>query len=173
MANKTIKATLIIEDKNISVDELNDLFSGATAKIKGLSFLINEQAYKANNLCKYLFTVMKDGKSSAIMVDEIDLPKSLPVLVKLAAKVGNKMDVAGYAEAYEMFCSDLRHAVTVHHETRFLGMSLYVTKIKDPSGKQKDRCNKEWRENFIDINFKSERKAITLDVSATFFGQPD
>lgn len=173
MANKTIKATLIIEDKKISVDELNDLFTGATTKIKGLSFLINQQAYKANTLCKYLFTAMKDGKSAAIMVDEIDLLRSLPVLVKLASKVGNKMDAAGYTEAYEMFCSDLKAAQSVLHETRFLGMSLYVTKIEDPSGQQKGRCNKEWLESFLDVNFNSDRKSLTLDVSATFLGQPD
>lgn len=173
MANKTIKATLIIEDKKISVDELNDLFTGATTKIKGLSFLITQQAHKANTLCKYLFTAMKDGKSSAIMVDEIDLERSLPALVKLAAKVNNKMEASGYTEAYDMFCSDLKKAESVHHETRFLGMSLYVTKIEDPSGQQKGRCNKEWLENFLDINFNSDRKSLTLDVSATFFGQPD
>ena len=173
MANKTIKVTLLIEDKNITVDELNDLFAGATAKIKGLSFLINEQAFKSNNLSKYLLTAIKDEKSSAIEVDEIDLPKSLPKLVKLAAKVGNKIDPSVYAEAYDIFCRELATADSVYICTHFLGMRLVVTRLADVNQDQKSRCNKAWIENFVDINLNKERKGLSLDVSAVFFGQPD
>lgn len=171
--NKTIKATLTIEDKKISVDELTDLFAGASAKIKALAGLLREQQYTANHLSKYLFTAMKDDKSAAIMVDEIDLPNSLPKLVKLAAKVGNKMDAAGYVEAYSMFCRELKTADPVYIETRFLGMQLYVTRMEDKPGSQKERCNKVWLENFIDLNFNATRKTLTMDVSAVFFGEPE
>lgn len=172
--SKTIKATLVIEGKNISVDELNDLFSGATAKIKGLSFLINDQAYNANNLKKYLFTAVKGTKSSAIEVDEIDLLNALPKIVKLAAKVGNKLDQAAYQESFPIFCDELLRGEDVHVCTRFLGMNLFITRLEDKSGSQKERSNKEWMESFIDKNLEKTRKGLSLDVSAVFLSkQPD
>lgn len=174
MANKTIKATLIIEDKNISVDELNDLFSGATNKIKGLSFLLRDQAHKANTLSKYLLTAIKGNQSAAIEIDEIDMPTSLPAIVKLAAKVGNKIDLDVYREPHDIFCRELEKADVVYVCTHFLGMKLFVTRMEDTKGQQKVRANKEWLENFVDINFDKNRKGLCLDVSAVFLSsQPD
>lgn len=172
--NKTIKATLVIEGKTISVDELNDLFSGASAKIKGLSFLINDQAYKADNLKKYLLTAVKDTKTSAIEVDEIDLPNALQKIVKLAAKVGNKLDPVAYQESFPIFCDEVMRGEDVHICTRFLGMKLFITRFEDKTGSQKERSNKAWMESFIDQNFTKDRKGLSLDVSAVFLSkQPD
>lgn len=174
MASKTIKATLIIEDKNVTVDELTNIFAGATAKVKGLSFLLNEQSYKANHLCKYLLTAIKDDKSAAIEIDQIDMPKSLPAIVKLAASVGNKLDPNVYREPHDIFCRELENADAVYICTHFLGMKLFVTRMEDTKGEQKGRANKEWLENFIDINLDKNRKGLCLDVSAVFLSsQPD
>lgn len=171
--NKTITATLTIEDNTISVAELTDLFAGASAKIKGLSVLLNQQSREANSLCKYLLTAIKDDKSAAIMVDQIDLPQSLSALVKLAAEVGNRLDPVAYSEAYEIFCKEVVNGDSVYVDTRFLGMKLFVTRMEDTGTEQKERFNQKWLENFLDINFKTTDTSLTLDVSAVFFGQPD
>lgn len=165
---RKINARLVIEDKNVTIDELQSLFMGYTNTIKSHSDEFNRHVKKTHQLINLLFTVMKGDKSTAFMIPEIDLKHGLAKLVAASAIVDNPVTAREYDEAYEMEIRDFMrpdNMATVVQTQRFIGMTVIITKVKDEGSEQKDRMDKALLTQKQEYVLVPRDEGLVLDLS--------
>jgi hypothetical protein len=165
---RNIKARLVIEDKEVTIDELQMLFMGYLNTLKSHSIELNKHVAKTGNLINLLFTVMKDGKSTAFMIPEIDLKHGLERLVEASVIVENPIRAREYDEVYDMLIREFmspENQSTVMQTQRFIGMTVIITKVKDEGKEQKERMDQALLSQKQEYVLVPRDEGLVLDLS--------
>lgn len=164
---RKITAHLFVEQKDINVNEMNELFKSAALTLRAHSENTHRQVVKSSKLKKVLFNAMKDEKSASVLIDEIDLEKSVYEICKLGEQVGNKLNASDYKETYSFLINTFMHNNDAHVEQTkmFLGMNLFITKIPDIENDQREKSDVLWKDNYIDMIFKDTENGYIMPLS--------
>lgn len=162
---RKINASLVIEDKDITVNELQDIFTGITNNLKLHLQNINEQVTKASKLINVMITVMKDGKSASIIIPEIEFKsKGLKSICNLVDSIGFKLDYNSYVDSFDIFASEflLVNGPTVKRTNQYLTFDVVFTKLVDDGVEQKNAFNSEWQKHFHETVLKEDGDVLKL-----------
>ncbi len=175
MTIRKINAHLFVEQKDITVSEMNDLFQSASILLSQHAKNAHKQVVKSSNLKKFLFNAMKDDKSASVLVDEIDLNKGIYQVCKIAEQVGNKITPEAYQETYDFFIRDFVNDADLHvvQTSVFIGMNLFVTKVPESGKEQQEKSDSSWKENYIDNIFKESDDGYFMNLSIEIKGSSE